>query len=207
MHETRGASAGNESLRPQPRIPCGESLGLAMSHKPTLALRSGTDHSQSPQVADDLQMAPSCGVVFLIFEGRAPSRIRCIVPESAASKRPTILPRLNPFMIHSRRGSALPIPVRSSTLLLPLAQVRECHIAGRCQACRTACSMPLANMAELCPGAVVGQIACHARCMRCDGPLGELVLVETADCCDYARVQFNPGTPPHDQQPVLEHSA
>ena len=51
------------------------------------------------------------------------------------------------------------IPVRSSTLLLPLAEVESTHIAGRCLNCRTHVSMPLAAVMQHTPGAIVGQVA------------------------------------------------
>ena len=70
------------------------------------------------------------------------------------------------------------IPVRSSTLLLPLAEVRSTHIAGRCISCRTLVSMPLAAVIEHNPRAIVGHVAGRLRCERCGSRPSALVLIE-----------------------------
>ena len=72
------------------------------------------------------------------------------------------------------------IPVRSSTLLLPLAEVESTHIAGRCLNCRTHVSMPLAAVMQHTPGAIVGQVAARFRCKRCGSRPSALILIDDA---------------------------
>lgn len=90
--------------------------------------------------------------------------------------------------------SSLPIAVRSSTLLLPLADVSEFHIAGCCPACRTTLSVPLAGLTEQHPTAVIGQVASRLRCTGCGMRLAGLVLMEGAEGCEHAPLAEWPGT-------------
>lgn len=80
----------------------------------------------------------------------------------------------------------MPIPVRSSTLLVPLADVSEFNIAGRCPACRTTVSIPLASLTKQHVSAVVGQIASRLRCTGCGVRLAGLVLMRDAEDCEHA---------------------
>lgn len=73
---------------------------------------------------------------------------------------------------------AVQILVRSTTLLVPLSEVADCHVAGHCPRCRVRLELHLAVMAAHHPKRLLGHVIGHLRCSRCGAPPQEVYLVE-----------------------------
>jgi hypothetical protein len=72
----------------------------------------------------------------------------------------------------------LRIAVCSSTLLLPLRDVRGCRLSGRCLTCRALVEVEVARLVLDAPDVTVGQLAARLACQLCGTPPVGVALVE-----------------------------
>lgn len=70
------------------------------------------------------------------------------------------------------------IPVRSSTLLLPLSDVADCRLTARCLACRVGVDVNLGRLVLDAEGLTVGQAVARLVCSGCGAPPVAVALVD-----------------------------